>query len=174
MNWSERAGMETHPVFRYHIRDALPRVSGAYALCLQFGAGREIVVGHAPPRRLPAGIYVYAGSAYGPGGIRARVARHLSEKAATRWHVDALDAHENAFAVISIPDGNECRIVDAAAEIARSDMPIPGFGSSDCRKCRAHLVWLPERGAIEKLVRKIPDTELIWIADGTAGRDREP
>jgi Uri superfamily endonuclease len=152
-------------VGRSNVTSVLPNAPGAYGLCLRFDETRDVSIGKAPPYGLPAGVYVYAGSAYGPGGLRARVARHLTEKTVRHWHADALDAHEKAFAVIVVPGGGECAVVDAATRLPRSDIPIPGFGSSDCRTCAAHLVRLSEGKAVAALARSIPNAALIWIAD---------
>ncbi|WP_246660633.1 DUF123 domain-containing protein [Nitratireductor sp. XY-223] len=36
------------------------------------------------------GLYVYAGSARGPGGLRSRLKRHFARQKAIHWHVDQL------------------------------------------------------------------------------------
>ena len=42
---------------------------------------------------LAPGCYVYAGSARGPGGIRARVRRHLRPDKTPHWHIDQVTAY---------------------------------------------------------------------------------
>jgi Uncharacterized conserved protein len=41
-------------------------------------------------RILPAGIYIYCGAAHGPGGLKARIQRHLSLQTVRFWHFDYL------------------------------------------------------------------------------------
>ncbi len=89
--------------------------------------------------RLPAGKYLYCGSAYGPGGIGARAARHLRQEKPLRWHVDHLTNSASAVDVLAFPGGSECALT-ARLLAAGAIVPVPGFGSSDCRSCPAHLL----------------------------------
>jgi Uri superfamily endonuclease len=93
---------------------------------------------------LGRGTYVYAGSAYGPGGIRARVARHLRTEKKPHWHVDYLSACVACTRVEVFPGGKECNLVVDLLR-AGGDIPIPGHGSTDCKFCEAHLVRLAGR-----------------------------
>jgi len=43
--------------------------------------------------------------------------------------------------VKTYPGGRECRLV-ADLLASGATIPLPGFGSSDCRGCQAHLVRL--------------------------------
>ncbi|MCG8512479.1 MAG: GIY-YIG nuclease family protein [Rhodospirillales bacterium] len=123
----------------------LPAEPGAYALLI--ATKREIP--H-PSRRqgdetgLPAGTYVYLGSARGPGGIRARCARHLRTDKSLRWHVDHLSAVAvpGGVKAVPFPDDTECGLSSRLA--ARPDLAaaVPGFGNSDCRICESHLFRL--------------------------------
>lgn len=122
--------------------DAMPAVPGAYALFLDLGDGREVVWVGRTRGVLAKGAYAYAGSARGPGGIAARVGRHLRTEKAQRWHVDQLTAVARITAVLAWPDGGECAIVRGLTELGGS-VPVSGFGSSDCRQCAAHLLRLP-------------------------------
>ena len=90
---------------------------------------------------LDPGLYVYAGSAFGPGGIRARVGRHLRMDKKPHWHIDQLSNRVACIDVKSYPGGRECALV-ADLLAAGATVPVPGFGSSDCRDCAAHLVRL--------------------------------
>jgi hypothetical protein len=53
-----------------------PAEPGTYALLLTATAPLEVVVGRLGACRLPAGHYVYVGSAHGPGGLAARLTHH--------------------------------------------------------------------------------------------------
>ena len=55
----------------------LPAMSGTYALLLRLDAAVQLAVGRLGDFTFPEGDYVYVGSARGPGGLRARVRRHI-------------------------------------------------------------------------------------------------
>lgn len=87
-----------------------------------------------------SGWYVYAGNAYGPGGIRARVGRHFRRDKLIRWHIDHLTRFAGSAYAVVLEHGAECEIV---ADLLRSGVFRPalaGFGSTDCRTCPAHLL----------------------------------
>jgi Uri superfamily endonuclease len=115
----------------------LPDVPGAYLLLIDLPRPASL-----PPRfaaTLPPGLYVYAGSAHGPGGIRARAGRHLRRDKPQRWHVDWLTASGTTTA-LALQDGHECAAIAALAAHKGFATPVRGFGSSDCRTCAAHLL----------------------------------
>ncbi len=94
---------------------------------------------------LPPGWYVYSGSAYRASA--ARLARHLRRRKTLRWHIDYLLARPRArvVAVRLWPwrDGLECTVNQALLHAGGARVPIPRFGSNDCRHaCPAHLVQL--------------------------------
>lgn len=93
---------------------------------------------------LSAGIYLYCGSANGPGGLRARLARHMKRRKSVRWHVDQLTTCGEVLGAWVAPGGNECELVE---RFSRLKTPIPGFGSSDCAHCRSHLLVTRYRAA---------------------------
>ena len=60
----------------------LPSQPGTYALLLEATAIQDVPIGKLGVLHMLPGIYVYVGSALGPGGLAARVGRHaLREKA---------------------------------------------------------------------------------------------
>lgn len=119
----------------------LPPGPGAYALLIETDAAVSVRV-RGVLARLPPGCYLYCGSAFGPGGIRARVARHLRKRKPNHWHVDGLTAIGRVRAVVVAPGGRECELFARFSALAGSDIPVPGFGASDCRTCPAHLFSL--------------------------------
>jgi hypothetical protein len=42
-----------------------------------------------------------------------------------------------------VPGGCECGLLDRLLKAPGAAVPVPRFGSSDCRRCPAHLVALP-------------------------------
>lgn len=125
------------------LADALPAVAGAYVLDLRLVRPVTLAIATLASPRLAAGRYAYVGSARGAGGIRARVARHLRPGKRARWHIDHLTARARVAAVIARPGGAECELVAALCRHAEVRVPAPGFGSSDCARCPAHLLALP-------------------------------
>jgi Uri superfamily endonuclease len=125
--------------------DSLPSAGGAYALHFRTEAPLALDIPRLGAPVLAPGVYVYAGSAFGPGGIRARVTRHLrtGDRSGMRphWHVDRLSAAARCIGVEAYPGGSECDIV-AGLIAGGATVPVPGFGSSDCRTCAAHLLRL--------------------------------
>ena len=119
---------------------AAPKEGGAYALLIALDAPVEVAAG---PRRktLAPGLYIYCGSAKGPGGIRARVARHMRRDKRAHWHVDRLTTAGRVLGAWVFVGRSECEVNE---ELAALPVPFEGFGSSDCRRCRSHLRFWPE------------------------------
>ena len=158
------------------IVQTIPAQPGSYALWLHLPQTRNLTIGKLGRFTFRAGDYFYLGSAFGPGGLRARLGRHLCGDGKSHWHVDYLRQvtevigfgymincrGEVGFAPTSIPI--ECAWSQKLAALPGSRTPIPGFGSSDCTLgCAAHLVYLPstDPGQISTLlnceVRSLPD-----------------
>ena len=119
----------------------MPATGGAYALYFKLSEQVELPIPRLNNPTLDPGTYVYAGSAYGPGGIRARVSRHLRTGKKPHWHIDHLSDVTACTRVETYPGGIECDVV-ADLLAAGADTPVPGFGSTDCKTCMAHLVRL--------------------------------
>jgi Uri superfamily endonuclease len=130
----------------------LPASPGSYLLRLQINRPIILPVGRLGQFALPAGDYIYAGSAYGPGGLRARLGRHLRGDGALHWHIDYLRAVAQLldFAYVNYSEGGrpsssrdyplECLWSQRLASLPQALAPIPGFGASDCHHgCRSHL-----------------------------------
>ncbi|MDD4255963.1 MAG: DUF123 domain-containing protein [Methanofollis sp.] len=120
-------------------------MKGVYCLVLQTPAC-EIEVGRLGTVRFRAGYHIYVGSALGPGGLEARVGRHV-RLAATRegrphWHIDRLLLSSDVALVGAVlgatEEDMECRIAAAIGGEA-----VPGFGCTDC-SCPSHLFFRPE------------------------------
>ena len=115
----------------------LPDASGAYALVLRLARDTRLDIATLGHPVLPPGLYLYAGSAWGPGGIRARVGRHLRHPKSRVWHIDRLTEAAPVEDVIAFPGARECAIV---AALPGARVPVPRFGASDCRRCESHLL----------------------------------
>ncbi len=118
------------------------RRAGAYILVIDLDAALWLDAPR-PARTLPPGRYVYCGSANGPGGIAGRLRRHLKPDKAPRWHVDRLTTAGRLTAAIGVPGGRECALFRRVLATPGACVPVPGFGSCDCRRCPAHLAAVP-------------------------------
>ncbi len=118
----------------------LPSEPGAYVLLITLSeqhrgrfAGKDFT--------LEPGRYAYCGSAKGPGGIAARVGRHFRRDKKAHWHIDQLTIAAASISALAYPGQGECALMARLVE-AGASVPFPGFGSSDCRLCAAHLACL--------------------------------
>ncbi len=120
---------------------------GAYLLKVRLGSPVRIDIPRLGPAALLAGEYVYAGSARGSGGIRARLARHFRRDKRPHWHIDRLTVAAQDMMALVVPDGSECALVDGLLASDCFSIPVDGFGSTDCRRCASHLLsfCFPER-----------------------------
>ncbi len=122
--------------------ESLPAAPGAYLLLVGLSMPLSVRIRTLPPVVLAAGRYVYAGSARGPGGIRARVGRHLRRGKRPHWHIDHLSEAAAGLQAIAVPDGDECALIGALLAAGGCEVALDGFGSTDCRTCRGHLLRL--------------------------------
>ena len=117
---------------RNHATDAmcLPSLPGTYALLLRSNAEQDLQVGSLGNQKLLPGFFVYVGSAFGPGGLKARVKRHLAADKKLRWHVDYLRAATQPVAVWYTLDEHrqECRWAEVMSSMTGVTVPIAGFG----------------------------------------------
>lgn len=132
----------------------LPAAPGSYVLYLRPSQRLELGVGRLGRLSFPAGEYLYLGSAGGPGGLRARLGRHIRGGGKPHWHIDPLRAAADLGGCFYLTTGTsnahqplECLWSQALAALPGATLPAPGFGAGDCRRgCRAHLVAFPWLG----------------------------
>lgn len=129
---------------------------GTYALILESAGCARVQVGRLGALDLRSGTYVYVGSALGPGGLRARVARHLDPARPLHWHVDALKGATRATCVwyVADPVRREHAWASALGALRNAALPLAGFGSSDC-DCPAHLFYFPSRPRVATFARAL-------------------
>jgi len=114
---------------------------GTYALILRCPSKASAGVGRLGRIDLKRGYYIYVGSAFGPGGVRARVTRHCRTEKARRWHIDYL--REFVTPLGAWYSHSPVHLEHTWAQHIGA-MPgvssIPRFGCSDCR-CASHLFY---------------------------------
>ena len=150
---------------------AIPdRSPGTYALILSASDADTIAVGKLGPLLIRKGYYLYVGSAFGPGGIRARLGHHLRPATAPHWHIDYLRI---ALAPAAVWVSNDHRRREhqwaaVLASMAGSAVPLRGFGASDCN-CNSHLFFfktIVRLNTFRQRVRhEIPDHATIYPMD---------
>ena len=130
-----------------------PGLPGAYLRVVTVPAPLTVTLPHRPDATLPPGRYLYAGSARGPGGLRARLARHMRAEKKPHWHIDRLTEAGTVEGAWAFPGGDECALITALAFLP---VPLLGFGSTDCRSCASHLLsWADGTAlAFEKLAHR--------------------
>ncbi len=128
---------------------SLPALPGSYVLELSLDEEIELRPGKLGTIRLGPGRLRYYGSARGAGGVRSRVARHLRGTRRRHWHVDWLLQRAPVRRAMVELEATECELGRRDLESGRWAVAAPGFGSSDCRSCAAHLL-------IECLVKPLP------------------
>lgn len=84
--------------------------------------------------------YVYVGSAYGPGGLASRIGRHFRKQKKNHWHIDKLTTEAKHICALPAESGAQCDLAEKLSRLPEFDHPLPGFGSSDCRRCISHLL----------------------------------
>lgn len=136
---------------------------GTYALILQVENAVNIQVGQLAKQEFLPGFYLYCGSARGPGGVRARVDRHLRKRKKSHWHIDYLTSGTHGVGAsihtidiwYSYADfWNECRWAETVIAWSGRQTANVGFGSSDCR-CQTHLVYFHSQPDISEFKRRV-------------------
>ncbi len=120
----------------------LTSAPGLYALALYLPQSMEIAIGALGVYLFPAGSCIYVGSAWGPGGLAARLRRHLRGDGKRHWHIDYLRAHADPRAVWWAEETrDECGWAERLLAYPRAGVVVPRFGASDC-SCPAHLAYV--------------------------------
>jgi Uri superfamily endonuclease len=128
----------------------MKRDPGTYALVLQNDADASVQIGRLGVINIVPGYYIYVGSAFGPGGVQARVLRHYRKARSRHWHIDYLREFVTPVGAWYGHDSHNLEHQWAQAFSEMIDMaPVKGFGCSDC-KCYSHLFTTPIKPDIEQ------------------------
>lgn len=116
---------------------------GVYLLWLRLPDSQTIEVGALGVFTFTTGYYAYVGSAQ--NGLAHRLRRHVRPIKPLRWHIDYLRAQAELTAIHAAAAGAEweCRLAAMLRRIPGAEIPVSGFGSSDCR-CISHLYYYPQ------------------------------
>ena len=150
---------------------------GTYVLVMHLASAQRLQIGKLGAFDFEPGWYLYVGSAYGPGGIKKRVDRHLRQEGVDgkrlKWHIDFF---REATSIVDVwftnsPSSREHQWARAVPKALNAAVPVPRFGSSDCgsaNRCPAHLFRVPQRPdptALRSAVKARGDTILVEILD---------
>jgi Uri superfamily endonuclease len=127
-----------------------------YALVLRVIDNKLIDVGALGYLEFKPGFYIYVGSAFGSGGLRGRLTHHLSSSKKSHWHIDYLRQQANLSTIWYTYDSvrREHQWAKVLVTMPEMSVPLPGFGSSDCR-CNAHLFFIPTEPSLVKFYERL-------------------
>lgn len=136
-----------------------------------------MVVGRRGAVDLVRGWYGYVGSALGPGGLAARVGRHLRPVARRHWHFDYLKQGLAVRGVwwLAAPDRQECHWTQALLALPGLARSVAGLGASDC-DCKAHFLRFtrrPDKGQLRLALASGSSRGVqvqCWTPAGPVGR----
>ena len=121
------------------MRMDLSEAKGTYVLIVSVAHMKRLEIGRLGTFDIVPGFYAYVGSAFGAGGLRARIGHHLESTAAPHWHIDYL---------LGIAEPIEVWFSTASQKLERHwagllekapnfRIPIARFGSSDYHRSRS-------------------------------------
>jgi len=113
---------------------------GSYALIFHCDQTLDVDVGALGQLTLLPGYYIYIGSAFGSGGVAARIAHHCQISLRPHWHLDYLRPHMRLLEIWCTYDSvrREHQWAEQLARLRGVRQPFPGFGASDC-DCFTHF-----------------------------------
>lgn len=141
--------------------------AGTYAVVLRCDHVVRATIGRLGEVTIRKGYYVYVGSAFGSGGVAARVGRHSRTSKRLRWHIDYLREESRLVEAWYTYDAERREHDWLETMIAMNLVPcIGGFGSSDCR-CYSHLLRATSRPSPwlfrETTAQKFPAHDRIGV-----------
>lgn len=161
---------------------ATSNLPGTYCLVMQVHKYSLIEAGSLGQLEVPPGYYLYAGSAFGPGGLAGRLAHHLRLAERMHWHVDALRHVGQVVEIWLTQDPRRLEhdwymgLTLAFEAVPGGQTPFPGFGSSDCA-CPAHLYYLPTRPEFALfcagLLKLVPDHAPVYQVFPTSSENTQ-
>ena len=130
------------------MRMDLSEAKGTYVLIVSVRQMKRLEIGRLGTFDVVPGFYAYVGSAFGAGGLRARIGHHLGSTAAPHWHIDYLlgiaEPIEVWFSTASQKlERHWAGLLEKASNFRT---PIARFGSSDYHRSRtSHLFYTRHR-----------------------------
>ena len=150
------------------VKSNLQVKSGTYILVLESRIEVQVQIGKLAALNLRSGFYLYVGSAFGPGGVKARVTCHNSRSKRLHWHIDYLTKMLQPNEVWYSYDISRREHLWAGilSDTTNITTPMRQFGASDCQ-CESHLFYsgkLPSiNGFRKKAHSAIPNHDRIMV-----------
>ena len=124
----------------------LTNLKGSYLFIFYLNGDLQIKTKGGKKFYLPEGVYIYVGSAFGKGGIKTRIERHLRKSKKLHWHIDYVTTHKGFRFLTCIPFYGkrwECKLANFIRKL-NIFQPVKGFGCSDCH-CESHLFYIAKK-----------------------------
>ena len=131
---------------------------GTYALILHLEKDTGIRVGKLGFFEFKKGYYIYVGSAFGPGGLSARIKHHSRSSENPHWHIDYFRRFASLVNVwVCASDARFEHTWAGRLERTNKSLCIAkGFGSSDC-SCTTHFFYLQKKPMQKIIERYFPE-----------------
>ena len=125
----------------------LPEAKGTYVLIACVSQMKRLEIGCLGAFDIVPGFYAYVGSAFGSGGLRARVGHHLESTTAPHWHINQLLRIARPVEVwyTTAHQKLEHHFADLLEKAPQSRVPIHRFGSSDYHRTRSSHLFFSKR-----------------------------
>jgi len=129
---------------------------GTYALVYQCTTPFRATVGKLGPMEGGPGCWIYVGSAFGSGGLKARLRHHLKPSQRPHWHLDYIKAGLQPLEIWVTADTEkrEHAWAQVFSGLQGSTCPAAGFGATDC-SCRSHLIFRSRRPSFSTFRKKV-------------------
>jgi Uri superfamily endonuclease len=141
----------------------LPDEKGSYCVVFEVDSFSFVTKGR-KNFSLKGGTYVYVGSAFGAGGLRKRILRHLKRKKSKHWHFDFVTTHSSFKPLeVWLLEGQkvECELASLVGGVAE---PVNGFGSTDC-SCPSHLFRVEDISLLRRVVRSSFNVKIFKVSE---------
>lgn len=149
--------------------EKFPPARGSYLLWFYLPRGTDLTVGKLGRHHFKRGWYLYCGSAFGPGGLRARLGHHLKPSTKKHWHIDYLKESADLRSVwFCVGENHEHEWSRKLIGEAGGCFPLNGFGSSDC-DCNSHLVYFSRRPGSVRIRDILDDGERLILRRNVKG-----
>ncbi len=125
---------------------------GTYILIMKAEVTTQIVIGKLGLLNVEPGFYVYVGSAFGSGGLKARLGHHMKIASKPHWHIDYLRKEIKLIKIYFDQSGERLEF-DWAIRLEKmkeAAIPLDGFGASDC-DARSHLFYFKDEPDLSDL-----------------------
>ena len=139
---------------------------GTYVLILRSEESTSIQIGRWSLLDIRQGYYAYVGSAFGPGGVLARVSRHCRPVKSKHWHIDYLREH---VILVSVWYSHSSTRLEhhwaGAMERLNEARPVERFGCSDCN-CESHLYFFAREPELAEFGGAVRIAVKSWSFEG--------